>query len=131
MRAPILRSPIVLAAVALAIGLSGKLVLGAQFPVGWTMVALLWLLPILGIIVTIDDYLPGGWGSQTHGPGFFSSRENRLELLAILTLPGIGFAIDAAALLPHAVAFAVAGVIGILACAQLVRIERIKRAPGA
>lgn len=130
MRAPILPSPVVLAAVAIAVSIAGKLVFGAQFPVGWTMLALLWLLPIFGIIVTIDDYLPGGWGSETRGPGFLSSRENRLELLAILTLPGIGFAIDANALSPRAAAFAAAGAVGVFACAQLVRIERIKRVSG-
>jgi hypothetical protein len=131
MRAPIFRSPIVLATVALAVGLTGKLAFGANFSVGWTMVALLWLLPLVGIIVTVDDYLPGGWGSGTRGPRFFSSRESRLELLAILALPGLGFAIDASALSLRAAVFAAAGVAGVLACAQLVRIERIKRVSGA
>jgi hypothetical protein len=131
MRAPIFRSPIVLAFAAFSAGLVVKWALNAQFSVGGTMTLVLWLLPLIGMAITSDEFFPGGWGYESDDRSFFSSRENRLELLALLTLPGVGFALDLASLTLSTAAFAAIGIVGIVACVQLVQLERKKRAAGA
>jgi hypothetical protein len=131
MRAPIFRSPIVLASAALAAGLIVKWGLSVEFAVGGTMVLVLWVLPLIGVAITSDEFFPGGWGSESEQPAFFSSRENRLEFLALLSLPGLGFALDTTSSVFAASAFAAVGLVGVIACAKLVRLERDKRIVGA
>jgi hypothetical protein len=123
MRAPTCRSPGLLAATALAAGLIGKWAVDPAFSVGWTMVAILWVLPLV-IVGTLDEYLPDGWSGEAMGPGFFSSRKNRLELLATIALPGLGFALDLGTSSFFTLAVLAVGAIGIGACVQLARLER-------
>ncbi|HET7810941.1 MAG TPA: hypothetical protein VFL16_10225 [Steroidobacteraceae bacterium] len=130
MRAPIFRSPIVLAFAAFVAGLVVKWGVNAEFSIGGTMVVMLWLLPLIGLGITSDEFFSDGWGRDDDDRSFFSSRENRLELLALLALPGIGFALDIASLTLETAAFASIGLIGIVACVQLVQLERKKRVAG-
>jgi hypothetical protein len=131
MRAPIFRSPIVLAFAAFSAGLVVKWGVNAEFAIGGTMVVVLWLLPLIGIAITSDEFFPDGWGHESDDRSFFSSRENRLELLALLALPGLGFALDVWSLALSTAAFAAIGVVGIIACVRLVQLERKKRVVGA
>jgi hypothetical protein len=126
MRAPIFRSPIVLACVAFTAGLFVKWDFNSEFAIGGTMAVVLWLLPLVGIAITSDEFFADGWGHEGDDQSFFSSRENRLELLALLTLPGVGFALDLWSLDVSTAAFAAIGGVGIVACVQLVQLEQKK-----
>jgi hypothetical protein len=127
MRALIFRSPIGLGLAAFAAGLIVKWTLHAEFSVGGTMIVVLWLLPLLA---TYADVLPRRLGRESHKWQFFFSRENWIEILAVLALPGIGFAVDMAAPTLSTATFAAIGFGGVVACIQLVRIERKRRAAG-
>jgi hypothetical protein len=129
MRAPIFPSPIVLASAAFAAGLVVKWVLKAEFSVGGTMVVVLWLPPLIGLVMAAD-VVPDRLGRGRHSLCSFFSRENWLELLALLALPSVGFAVDVASPSLSTVAFASIGIVGIIACVQLVMLERKKRALG-
>jgi hypothetical protein len=129
MRAPIFRSPIVLASAAFAAGLVVKWALNAEFSIGGTMVVVLWLPPLIGLAM-VADIFPDHLGRGRHKWYFFFSRENWLELLALLALPGIGFTVDVASTTLSTAAFAAIGLIGIIACVQLERLERRKRTAG-
>jgi hypothetical protein len=123
MRAPIFRNPGEFAAIGLLLGVVGKLMIDSSFSVGWMMVAVLWVLPLVSVGI-VSEYFPGTEDIGSSGRKYFSSRENRLELLATLALPGIGFAIDIGfARLLTLAALAVGGV-GVAACVQLARIRR-------
>ena len=126
MRAPNFRSPIVLASAALAAGALVKWTLNAEFSLGGTMVVVLWLLPLIGL-ATNADVFPRRLGREGHSWSNFFSRENWLEVIALLALPGVGFALDVARRTLPTVAFAAIGVVGIIACVQLERLERSKR----
>jgi len=74
-------------AITAAIGLGLGLVLrfaGGGSRVGWSMVALLVVLPLVGVLITIDDDLPGGDGaihtetSVLHGCIGKTGRKSRL-----------------------------------------------------
>ncbi len=124
---PMLRSPGEFATVALAIGLVGKWVTGPTFSAGWTMIAILWVLPLVSVGL-IDEYR--AWASERDGPGFFASQEKRTELLALLALPGLGFALDFGLASYFILAPLGVGAVGVWACVQLARIRRNDRITG-
>ena len=125
MRIPVLRSPIVLASATLCGGLLVRWLVNPEFPVGWAMGFFLWILPMLGLAITSYD-----WGADASSPAFFASPENRWEILALLALPGLGFAIDEHAWSVRTAIFAAFVMVGIVACARLVRLESDRRASG-
>lgn len=125
MRMPVLRSPIVLASVVLGGGLLVRWLVNPEFSVGCAMAFFLWILPMLGFAITYDD-----WGADASSPSFFSSPENRWEMLALLALPGLGFAIDEHGWTARTAIFSAFGLVGIVACVQLVRLELDRRAAG-
>jgi hypothetical protein len=96
---------IVTAIVALLGGIAVQIGIGAQV-IGPIMLLLLVVLPVVGILTTIDDDLPGGFSNpdgKTRGP--WRRWESWADLGIRAALSGIGFAIDAgwrtsAAILP-------------------------------
>ena len=83
-----------LIAIALAVGAYASMQLDLSF--GWVMLLVL-SLPMIGVLVTLDDDLAGGWSNPdgTVAPpwvyrGFWG------ELLCLLSPAGLGFAIDSA-----------------------------------
>src|SRR6185503_12613144 len=128
MRTPILRSPGAFAAVGFCLGIIGKLLIGSRFSVGWTMVVLLWVVPLVSAGI-ISEYLPEAREVESRGLKYFSLQRNRLELLASLALPGLGFAIDFGLSSVLTIASVGVGVVGVGASALLARIERTSVSP--
>lgn len=84
-----------------------------DLPLGWTMVALVVGLPIAGLLITIDDEMPGGWGNPDgkrrplwHYGEFWG------EILLRLSLSFVGFAIDRGWNTGDAAGFWIAAAIG-------------------
>jgi hypothetical protein len=82
------------AAIGLGIGLVLRFTSGGS-PVGWSMVATLVALPLVGLLITIDDDLPGGW-SNPDGKvrASWLYWENWAEVASRGAISGVGFAID-------------------------------------
>jgi len=83
------------AALGLGFGLLLRFTSGGS-PVGWSMVALLVVLPLFGLLITIDDDLPGGWSNpdgKVRAPWLYW--ENWTEVASRGAISGVGFAIDA------------------------------------
>lgn len=94
---------LVTATVALLGGVAVQIGLGAQV-IGPIMLLLLVLLPVVGILTTIDDDLPGGFSNpdgKSRGP--WRRWENWADLAIRASLCGVGFAIDAGWRTPAAV----------------------------
>jgi hypothetical protein len=65
-------------------------------PVGWSMVATLVGLPLIGLLITIDDDLPGGWSNpdgKVRAPWLYW--ESWAEVASRGAISSIGFAVDA------------------------------------
>jgi len=129
MRTPILRSPGAFAAVSVGLGIMGKLLIGSGFSVGWTMVAILWVVPLVGAGM-VSEYLPEPRDVESRGLKYFSSQGIRLELLASFALPGLGFAIDFGFSSVLTLALLSVGTVGIGACVRLARLERTSGSVG-
>jgi len=109
------------AAVGLALGVTLKLLLGGT-PIGWCMLVTLAALPLVGVLVTIDDDLPGGWsnpGGKTRPPWFYW--QSWADLAARAAISGLGFAIDAGWYTPVALVWWVVGAVGAAASVWLHR----------
>jgi len=104
-------------AITAAIGLGLGLVLrftGGGSPVGWCMVALLVVLPLIGVLITVDDDLPGGWSNpdgKIRPPWLYW--ENWAEVASRGAISGIGFAIDAGWHTAQGLLFWIVGAAGI------------------
>jgi hypothetical protein len=104
-------------AVTAAIGLGLGLLLrftGGGSPVGWTMFGLLVVLPLIGVLITIDDDLPGGWSNpdgKVRAPWLYW--ENWAEVASRAAISGIGFAIDAGWYTAQGLLFCIVGGAGI------------------
>jgi hypothetical protein len=67
-----------------------------QVSLGWSMFGFFIILPIAGLIITIDDDLPGGWSNPDgKNPPPWSYREFWGEFVLRGALAGVGFAYDA------------------------------------
>ena len=116
-------------AITAAIGLGIGLVLrftGGGSPVGWSMVALLVLFPLIGVLITIDDDLPGGWSNPDGNvrPPWLCW-ENWAEVGTRGAISGIGFAIDAGWYTAQALLFWILAAAGVGATVALhKRIDR-------
>jgi hypothetical protein len=87
---------------------------GGGSPVGWSMVAMLVGLPLIGLLITIDDDLPGGWSNpdgKVRAPWLYW--ENWAEVTSRGAISGIGFAIDAGWFTAQALTFWLVGAAGI------------------
>jgi hypothetical protein len=85
----------VTAAVGLSVGLMLHFTIDGS-PVGWSMFAVLVVLPLIGVLITIDDDLPGGWGNpdgKVRAP--WLHWESWAEVASRGAISGIGFAVDA------------------------------------
>ena len=95
-------------------------------PVGPSMLVALVALPLFGLLVTLDDDLPGGWSNPSGtAPPFWRDWTGWAYLAARGSVSGIGFAIDAgwrdsAALMPWSL-----GIAGL--AASLILHRRFKR----
>ena len=58
-----MRVVFITAAVGLGLGLALTFLLGGSGGIGWCMLGVLIVLPLVGVLVTIDDDLPGGWSN--------------------------------------------------------------------
>jgi hypothetical protein len=97
------KSLIVTAIVALLGGVAVQLGIGAQV-IGPIMLLLLVVLPVAGILTTIEDDLRGGFSNpegKTRGP--WRHWENWADLAVRAALCGVGFAIDAGWRTPAAI----------------------------
>jgi len=65
---------------------------GGGEPVGICMLVALVGFPLVGLLTTIDDFFPGGWGSSARHA--FPSWEEWADLPARAAVSGIGFGID-------------------------------------
>jgi hypothetical protein len=89
-----MRYVIATAVIGLTLGLVLRHLGGGQ-PVGFTMVAIMVVLPLIGVLVTIDDDLPGGFSNpdgKQRGP--WREWESWADIGARAAITGIGFAID-------------------------------------
>jgi len=99
------------------IGLAFGVVLritGGGGPIAWCMVVALVVLPLVGVLITIDDDLPGGWSNsdgKVRPPWLYW--ESWADLGARGAISGIGFAIDAGWDTLPALAWWVLGAVGI------------------
>lgn len=104
---------IVTAIVALLGGVAVQVGIGARV-IGPIMLLLLVVLPVVGLLTTIDDDLPGGFSNpegKTRGP--WRRWENWADLGIRAALGGIGFAIDAGWRTPAAILPWILGVVSI------------------
>jgi hypothetical protein len=102
------------------------LALGAHFvfhaPLGWSMLVFLVMWLVLGLLVTIDDDLPGGWSNpdgKTPPPWKF--REFWGEFLLRAALSAIGFAADAGVDSQQGIVFLVLAIFGSLGGIAIIR----------
>jgi hypothetical protein len=101
------------AAIGLGLGLVLRITSGGS-PVGLSMVAMLVVLPLIGVLITVDDDLPGGWSNpdgKVRAPWLYW--ENWAEVASRGAISGIGFAIDAGWYTALALALWIVGVAGI------------------
>jgi hypothetical protein len=78
------------------------------------MVAMLVVLPLFGLLITIDDDLPGGWSTpdgNVRAPWLYW--ENWAEIASRGAISGVGFAIDAGWYTAQALLFWIVGAAGI------------------
>lgn len=85
-----MKALLVTAVVALLGGLAIRIILGAHVT-GPVMLLMLVALPIVGLLITIDDELPGGI-NYSRGP--WRHWENWADLAVRASLCGVGFALD-------------------------------------
>jgi hypothetical protein len=103
------------ASIGLAFGVALRIA-GGGSPVGWCMAVALVVLPLIGLVVTIDDDLPGGWSNpdgKARPP--WLHWESWADLGSRGAISGIGFAIDAGWHTLIALAWWVVAAIGIAA----------------
>ena len=82
------------AALGLILGFMFKYVGGGE-PVGYAMLFTLVALPLIGLLVTIDDDLPGGFSNPNgNARGPWREWEYWADLAARGAISGFGFAID-------------------------------------
>ena len=96
--------------------------LAFRVPLGWAMLAGLVGLPLIGILVTIDDDLPGGWSNpdgKTRPPWSYAAFWGELLLRTSLALGG--FAIDERGRSSAAIVFFAAGIAGVAAGVGIMR----------
>ena len=63
--------------------------------VGWVMFGLLVILPLMGLFITLDDDLPGGWSNPNGDiPPPWKHRDFWGVLLLRTSMSWVGFAID-------------------------------------
>jgi hypothetical protein len=99
------------------IGLAFGVVLrftGGGAPIGWCMVVALVVWPFIGVLITIDDDLPGGWSNpdgKVRPPWLYW--ESWADLGTRGAISGIGFAIDAGWDTVPALAWWALGAVGI------------------
>ena len=97
----------------LLVGLSLHYI-GEARVVGWSMIATLVVLPLIGILVTIDDDLPGGFSNPDgNTPGPWREWENWADLGARAAIAGIGFSIDRGIFTAVGIGFSLLGCAGI------------------
>src|SRR5437762_2496300 len=113
---------VVTAAVGLLLGLALRYG-GVNVPVGISMLTILVVLPLVGVLVTIDDDLPGGFSNPDGTtPGPWRDWENWADIGCRAAISGIGFSIDKGI-------WSVAGValllLGIAAIAGASKVHRI------
>jgi hypothetical protein len=110
-----MRYVVATAVIGLLLGLVLRHVGGGE-PVGFTMLAIMVVLPLIGLVVTIDDDLSGGLSNpDDKQPGLWREWESWADIGARAAVTGIGFAIDSgwntlAALVPWVI-----GVAGLVA----------------
>jgi hypothetical protein len=78
------------------------------------MVGTLVVLPLVGVLITIDDDLPGGWSNpdgRVRPPWLYW--ENWAEIASRGAISGIGFAVDAGWYTVHGFLFWIVGAAGI------------------
>ncbi len=98
-----MKAVIVTAIVALLGGVAVQIGLGANV-IGPIMLLVLVVVPVAGVLTTIDDDLPGGFSNpdgKIRGP--WRRWENWADLAIRTALCGVGFAIDAGWRTPEAV----------------------------
>jgi hypothetical protein len=108
-----MRFVVATASIGLAIGLALRIA-GGGTPVGWCMVIALVGFPLFGLVITIDDDLPGGWSNpdgKARPPWLYW--ENWADLASRGAISGIGFAIDAGWHSLSGVAWALVALVGI------------------
>jgi hypothetical protein len=113
------------AVIGLVLGLVLRFTSGGS-PVGWSMVATLVGLPLIGLLITIDDDLPGGWSNpdgNVRAP--WLHWENWAEVASRGAISGIGFAVDAGWYTAQAIPFWIVSAAGFALTAALhKRIDR-------
>jgi hypothetical protein len=113
------------AAVGLGFGLMLRSTSGGS-PIGWSMVAMMVVLPLIGVLATIDDDLPGGWSNadgKVRAPWF--RWEGWAEVASRGAISGLGFAIDAGWYTAQAIPFWIMSAAGVvLTLALHKRIDR-------
>jgi hypothetical protein len=88
---------------------------GGGDPLGMAMLVVLVALPLLGVLVTIDDDLPGDFSnSDGKTPPPWSQWENAPDVVSRAAMSGIGFALDAGWRVPGAAIPWVIGLSGLI-----------------
>jgi len=103
------------AVVGLVLGLILRHVGGGD-PVGITMLVVLVALPLLGVLITMDDDLPGGFSNPDGKiPPPWSQWEHWADLVSRAAISGVGFALDAGWRTPSAAILWIIGLSGVIA----------------
>lgn len=108
-----MRFVVATASIGLALGLALRIA-GGGTPVGWCMVVALVVLPLIGLVITVDDDLPGGWSNpdgKVRPPWLYW--ESWADLVSRGAISGIGFAIGAGWNSLSAVAWSLVALVGI------------------
>ena len=107
------------AAVGLALGVALKLLFGGA-PIGWCMLVTLAVLPLAGVLVSMDDDLPGGWSNpdgKSRPP--WLHWQSWADFAARAAISGLGFALDAGWHTAPARVWWAVGVLGVVASVRL------------
>jgi hypothetical protein len=105
---------------AIALGIGVHLIF--HVALGWSMFAFLVGWPVFGLIVTIDDDLPGGWSNpdgKTSPP--WTYREFWGDFLLRAALSGFGFAMDALPGWQSAALWSASSLAGVAAAVAIIR----------
>ena len=112
---------------------ASALAMGVHFffhvSLGWSMLGFLVGWPIVGLIVTADDDLPGGWSNpdgKTSPP--WSYREFWGEFVLRIALCGVGFAVDAIPEFHHSASWLVLAFLGAITGVVIIRSGTYKEA---
>jgi len=109
------------AIVGLLVGLALRYV-GGHHVVGWAMVGTMVVLPLAGVLITVDDDLPGGFSNPDgSAPGPWRDWENWADLAARAAITGIGFSIDRNVITVGGAIFLLVGIAGMIASVKVQR----------